>query len=214
MKKIIYLITTLLLCSISSFAQKKGDMYLGVAVNASFGSLNSSTYVGGYYQTAERPENTELGLQFEGAAFVADNIRLSLAIDIPFYSTPNEKDNNVWLKTKALGVSINPNISRYFKLTDQFYYTPELGAFFEFGTYRYELPKLNYSEANYTGWGVYLNILAMEFRATDKLAIGMIIGCFSYSSANLKDRDPMNTIKVQNPHFSFNKTTVSLKYYF
>ncbi len=35
---------------------------------------------------------------------------------------------------------------------------------------------------NYSGWDVYANILALEFRVSEKLAIGAGVGAVSYST--------------------------------
>lgn len=213
MKKTIKIIIVLLLCSISSYAQQKGDMYFGISANASFGSMNYSAYDGGYYQETQKPEGTSLGIQIEGSCFITDNFRLSLAIGIPFVSSPTKSNDNEWEKVKTIGIQINPNVAGYFKLADRFYYTPELGTYIELGTFAFNSQFLTPYETNYTGWGIYLHFFALEFRITEKIALGANIGSISYTSANSKDRDPMNTLQYKNTHFSLNDSSISLRFY-
>lgn len=214
MKKTIKIFIVLLLCSISSYAQQKGDMYFEISAKASFGSMDYSAYQGGNYQRTQKPEETSLGIQIEGSSFISDNFRLSLAIGVPFVSSPTNSNGNQWGKVKAIGIQINPNIAGYFKLAERFYYTPELGADIELGTFTLNSQTLTPYDINYTGWSIYLHFFALEFRVTDKIALGATIGSISYAFTNCKDRDPMNTLQIKNTHFSLNDSSISLKYYF
>ena len=214
MQKTIKIIIVLLLCSISSYAQQKGDMYFGISAKASFGSLTSILSPGSSPQTATKPENIDLGAQIEISYFTENYLRVSLAFGIGHESVPVEQEGLRWRKTNTTGVQINPNISPYIRLSNRLFYTPELGGAFEFGMVNYELPLMKNNKTNYTAWTIYTNFLAFEFSVTDEIAIGMTLGSFSYSWGKNEDLDPANTVRVRNPHFSFNDSSISLRYYF
>lgn len=99
-------------------------------------------------------------------------------MSVPFSSSPVEEIDGKWLKNTAAAFAINPNIAYYVKLANRFYYTPEVGVSFDFGSRKEQLSKSESYKTPFWGWNVYANLLALEFRVTDKFAIGALIGSY------------------------------------
>lgn len=212
--KRIFLVAVVALFSAAVSAQNKGEMYVAGSISASFGSQNSELYTGGISTTSNQPLGTSLNLQGEFAYFVANNLRLSLALGVPFSSSPTNKDGNTWLYTKTVGFQINPNIAYYVRLADRFYYTPELGFSYEIGSYKEDQAANVSYNADLSGWDVYAHILAFEFRATQRFALGVMVGSLSYANAIIKDRSSDAYLGNGQFMFNFNSGGIAARIYF
>lgn len=100
-------ITLLLLCTLTlltgkSYAQEKGEMYIGGDLSL---GLTTSTY--------NETDNVETSFSIapEFAYFVTDNLRIGGSINYEYYLVHE--------------ILINPSIAYYVKLADKFYYVPE-----------------------------------------------------------------------------------------
>ncbi len=213
MKRIL-VISALLLGSIAMSAQSRGEKYIAGSIGASFGSQNSEFYDGSYTTTANQPLSTTLSIQAEFGYFVADNLRLALAIGVPFTSSPTSQSGSTWLKTNTLGFQINPNIAYYVKLADRLYYTPEIGGAIEFGTYKEEMTASSSYNASTFGWDIYANLLAFEFRVSPKFALGVGVGSISYVKAKINDKSSSAYISNGQFHFNLNDAAVHARLYF
>ncbi len=140
MKKF-YLIVPLMLFSMASFTQTKGEMFIAGTISADFGTQKTTLSDGSYSTSAKQPLSSSFGLGVEYGYFVADNLRLTLAMAVPFSSSPVEEVDGKWLKNTAVAFAINPNLAYYVKLADRFYYTPEVGVSFDFGSRKEQLSK-------------------------------------------------------------------------
>ena len=196
-------------------AQNAGDKYIGAALTFSFGNQNVETSSDGVYSTTQSmPLATSLGIQAELGYFASDNLRLGLGLGIPFNSTPESLSGTTWLKTKTVGFSINPNIAYYLPLADRLYYTPEIGFSYEIGSYKEDLTTSTTYTANYSGWNLYVHILALEYRVSPKFAIGVGIGSVSYANAKIKDKNSGAYIGSRQFSFGFNSSTTQARFYF
>lgn len=213
MKKLLTL-SAMLFMSIAMFAQNRGDMYIAGSIGASFGNQKSDYFDGAYTTTSNQPLTTSFNLQAEFGYFVADNLRLALALGVPFSSSPSSKSGDTWLKTNTIGLQINPNIAYYVIITDRLYYTPEIGGSFEFGSYKEDMTTSSSYNANYTGWDVYAHLLALEFRVSQKFAIGVGIGSISYGYAKIKDKSSTRYAGNGQFRFALNDAGVHARFYF
>ena len=172
-----------MLMSMASFAQKKGDMSIGGTFATDFGAYTMSSSADGYATSEKTPFGTSFEIGGDCAYFVADNVRLGLGVASPFSSSPIEKVDGKWLKDKTTDFYFSPDVAYYVKLADRFYYTPEIGMLFQWSRIRIQLsPSLTESTLIST-WGGYINLLAFEFQASEKIAIGVTAGCVAaYSS--------------------------------
>lgn len=212
MKKIILITAALFACMVLS-AQNKNEKYISVSISTSFGIENVESYDGAYTTHTTNPLTTSLNVMGEFGYFIADKIRLAMAVGVPFSSSPTTKSGNTWLRNNVVGVQVNPNIAYYVKLADNFYYTPEIGFSYNLGTFKEDITTNASMNLNYNGWDVYANILALEFRISPKLAIGTNIGAISYSNVKYTERGTAKYIKDSQLRLDFNDASFHVRFY-
>lgn len=213
MKKIL-LFSVAMLIGVASFAQKKGDMYIAGSISTDFGTQTTTLSEGGYSASVSQPLGTSFSFGAEYAYFVADNFRLAMAMAVPFSSSPVEEVGGKWLKDKASSFAINPNISYYVRLADRFYYTPEVGVSVNFGSLKEQLSKSETYKTPFWGWDVYANLLALEFRVSERIAIGALVGGISYGSAIYTNVDTDVKATINQFDFDFNNSSIHFRFYF
>ena len=192
MKRIVCILLALTAC-VSLSAQQRGDKAISAFAGATF---SNAPY-------------TAVQVAGEFDYFVADNFRLSFAVGVPFTST-TVGDN---LKQNTFGVYFNPNIAYYVKLTDNFYYTPEIGGGYELGSYKQKYASTVLVNGKYNGYYIYFTPLQIEFKVNSHFAIGVAIGEFYYE--NYKYKDSSNQIVDKSDSFSFylNAGNVCCRFY-
>ena len=192
MKRLFCILLALTAC-VSLSAQQRGDKAISV-------------YAGGAFSNAPYTAVQAAG---EFNYFVADNFRLSFAVGVPFTST-TVADN---LKQNTFGVYFNPNIAYYVKLTDNFYYTPEIGGGYELGSFKQKYTSTVLVNGKYNGYHLYFAPLYFEFKVNPRFAIGVTIGEFYYE--NYKYKDSSNQIVDKSDSFSFtlNSGNVCCRFY-
>ena len=213
MKKLLIALAALFTC-VALSAQTKGEKYIAVSAGASFGSETVTAHSASYTNTEKNPLASNLSAMGEFGYFVADNVRLALAVGVPFTSSPKSKtEDNIWLLNNTIGIQINPNIAYYVKLANNFYYTPEIGFSYEFGSYKEEMTGSVSMNLKYNGWDVYANILSLEFRVSKKLAIGANVGNISYASLKITEKGSADYIKYGQFKFNLNSASVHIRFY-
>ena len=192
MKRLFCILLALTAC-VSLSAQQRGDKAISV-------------YAGGAFSNAPYAAVQAAG---EFNYFVADNFRLSFAVGVPFTST-TVADN---LKQNTFGVYFNPNIAYYVKLTDNFYYTPEIGGGYELGSFKQKYTSTVLVNGKYNGYYLYFAPLYFEFKVNPRFAISVTIGEFYYD--NYKYKDSSNQIVDKSDSFSFtlNSGNVCCRFY-
>ena len=213
MKKLL-LLTVVMLISLGSYAQIKGDMFFGAAISAEFGYQEVVVSQDHYSTSTKQPLNASFGCGVEYGYFIANNLRLALALSVPFYSTPTEEYDGKWLKNKITAVAVNPNFAYYVRLAERLYYTPEIGAIFNFCSAKNQLTESKSHTGTYWGWNAYVNILALEFKVSEKVAIGAIIGGIRYGSVIYNDKATDTKSTVNQLNFGFNNSSVQFRLYF
>lgn len=214
MKKLIMLMTAMFLC-MSSFAQTKGDMYIAGSLFMNSGTQSTIlSYDGSNPISDSQPSGLSSGLGAEYSYFATDNLRLSLAISAPFTSTPIEKEDDKWLKHTSTSLIINPNVAYYIRLADKFYYTPEVGFDYSFGFSKQEVSSSDSYKEKYRGWSAYIKILALEFRVTDRIAIGFNAGSINYGSTKFTLNHSKGYMVYNMFDFGLNNADLDIKFYF
>ena len=212
MKRFLVVAVAVFVC-VALSAQSKGDKYIALSASASFGSQNAEAYDGNYTSSQDSPLTTTACGQAEFGYFVSNNVRLALCLGVPYTSSPSQLSGSTWLKTKTVGFDINPNIAFYVPLADRLYYTPEIGFSYESGSYQEDVSASITYKADYSGFDIYASILALEFRATDKLAIGVGIGSIARVTAKIKDPETSNYLKTNQFKCDLNSASVHLRFY-
>lgn len=210
-------IAVAMLMSLATFAQTKGERYIAGSLSVDFGTQKTTLEYGPYSESSSMPLNTKLGIGTELGYFVKDNIRLAVALAASYEATPLEKTNIRWLSNKIVSFAVNPNVSYYFPLADRLYYTPEIGVSFEFGSIKEELGLHEAYTTPARGWAIYANLLALEYRVSEKVALGIHAGGFLYGTASFAIEDSFGSktkYKSSQAKFDINTSSVHFCYYF
>ena len=100
------------------------------------------------------------------------------------------------------------------RLADRFYYTPEVGVSVNFGSLKEQLSKSETYKTPFWGWDVYANLLALEFRVSERIAIGALVGGISYGSAIYTNVDTDVKATINQFDFDFNNSSIHFRFYF
>lgn len=200
-----------ILISMTSWAQAKGERYIAGSINAECGTQTTTMkFIDSYAETITQPQNAAFGVGIEYATFVSDNWRLALAASVGWSSTPQTKYDWGWAKNRSIEVDLNPNVAYYVQLADRLYYTPEVGVIIGYGSLSEQASKTTAYKDPFWGWGVYAHLLALEFRATEKFAIGTAIGTIRYTGSVI----PYYDLSVSMFKFDLGQSSVNLRFYF
>lgn len=180
----------LLFCALIAFAscqlataQERGDMYVGGIIGVSTSSISSE---------GSSVTTTNFSMAPEFGYFVADRLRISGSLNYGLSSSDG-------FTTHTL--VIGPSIAYYVKLCNNFYYTPEFGLGFAYG-----------STEGISGTGVALGFQfgAFEFRPTSHWGLSCNLLSLDYTYLSY-DRD----ISSSGIGFQLGiSPTIGLKYYF
>lgn len=211
MKKFLFFAASMMLCCIVT-AQEKGDKYIGVGLNLSTGSQETSVQGDGY--TTSKPLNTVFGIGAEFGYFVADGFRIGLAVGYSYENQPYENINGGWNKLSADEFDINPNVAYYVKIMKGLWYAPEVGGTIGFGNVK--VPGANDKNTySANGWDVYLKMLSFEVAVSKHISLGFSYGRISYSSVLVKDIVPVTYGDIRTNTFKFDLSggSVGIKFY-
>ena len=208
MMKRVLVIAFAMFMSLTLFAQKKGDRFVGVGISASAGKIYVES---DYDEIISQPLNSSFYLGGELGFFPKDNLKLALALGMGYSTTPIGEVDGEWIKLRGIGLNVNPNISYYVELVkNRFYYAPELGFSIEAGTLKertfIDEPHID----GYFAWQCYLSFIGFEFRATRDFAMGISVGSLNYTSLKELQCD----ITTSQFTFKLNQAALYAKFYF
>lgn len=225
------LFTTSVLCL---HAQKKGDFSLGLSAGISYTeatALSKTTMSG----------NTDYNSVYsfgvsaspEIGYFIVDNLKISLSGGYALQSERKEGTyGGVEPKTSTGVFAVGPSISYYLKVARGLYFTPELGAFYAFGTTKQRDIFLIFSGSagdpqNRTatvgisdfstelhGFELAANLFALEYKPSDRIGIAVSFGQIEYVSLSGDAQDNNISIDSQTIGFRMNTSAVvGLRFY-
>ena len=205
MKKIL-LFGIAILMSMASFAQKKGDMYV---------SGYFATDLGGYSVESHDwlPFESVFDVGAEYGYFAANNLRLGLEVAVPFISSLNEDPDGGSYRYNTTSFVLCPNVAYYVKMGEKCYYTPEFGVACQWDKNKTKGTELYASSSHASTWGAYLDILAFEFKVSEKFSIGTNVGGIGLASSNYTYSET-ETFKINQFICDFSNVIVDFKYYF
>lgn len=212
------IIISLVVLSISVYAQERGELYMLTSASASFGKSNNDSYT--YYSqgfiqqtTEESPLDTYLGIDVGIGYFLLNNFRLELSLGVSSEKDPTQKVSSDWLYAIHRGFNVCPNLSYYFKLADGFYYTPEVGANFNIGTYYFQESHYNTWDFPFRGYSLYANLLAFEYRVGPHFALSTIVGDLAYTHRDYYEDDNL-FFSGKSIAFNLNSARACMHFYF
>ena len=211
-KKKILLFAIAMLVSISSFAQKKGDMYVSGHFTADLGTYASVPSTGGS-SSEWYAFDSSLDLGAEYGYFVADNVRLSLGVCFPFMTAPVEEIDGETSKFNAISLDIYPNVAYYVKMGERSYYTPALGVLYQRDRMKTSGSESLASISHASLWGVYIDVLSFEFKVSEKFSIGVNAGDIgACTSKHIYSKE--ESYKMNQLYFDLANGSVDFKFYF
>ena len=225
------LFTTSVLCL---NAQKKGDFSLGLSAGISYTdatSLSKTTISG----NTDNNSVYSFGVSAspEIGYFIVDNLKISLSGGYALQSERKEGTYGGVEPKMSTGVfAIGPSVSYYLKVARGLYFTPEIGAFYAFGTTKQRDISLIFSGSagdpqNITatvgisdfstelhGFELAANLFALEFKPSDRIGIAVSFGQIEYVSLLGEDKEKKISIDSQTIGFQMNTSAVvGLRFY-
>ena len=167
MKKIIVLVATVAIISVSAKAQTKGDFFLGASAAVSGQVIKNSvdgsiSYINTDYSTLQLAAGVELGY------YLSDKVSLSLLASIP-YVYDGGRD--------GYGINLSPRVTTYFGIASNIYYSPSVAVAWETGSI---------SSSNYTGYGAGVELLALTLKFNDRFSLYMSLAPLSYTHTKVE----------------------------
>ena len=222
------LFTTSVLCL---NAQKKGDFSLGLSAGISYTdatSLSKTTMSG----NTDNNSVYSFGVSAspEIGYFIVNNLKISLSGGYALQSERKEGTyGGVEPKTSTGVFAVGPSISYYLKVARGLYFTPEIGAFYAFGTTNQRDIYLTFSgsagDPNHSvdisdfstelhGFELAANLFALEYKPSDRIGIAVSFGQIEYVSLSGDAQEKNISIDSQTIGFRMNTSAVvGLRFY-
>lgn len=225
------LFTTSVLCL---HAQKKGDFSLGLSAGISYTDATALSKT-----TMSRNTDNNSVYSFGVSAspeigyFIVDNLKISLSGGYALQSERKEGTYGGVEPKMSTGVfAIGPSVSYYVKVARGLYFTPEIGAFYAFGTTKQRDISLVFSGSagdlqNITatvgisdfstelhGFELAANLFALEYKPSDRIGIAVSFGQIEYVSLSGDAQEKNISIDSQTIGFRMNTSAVvGLRFY-
>ena len=222
------LFTTSVLCL---NAQKKGDFSLGLSAGISYTdatALSKTTMSG----NTDNNSVYSFGVSAspEIGYFIVDNLKISLSGGYALQSERKEGTYGGVEPKMSTGVfAVGPSISYYLKVARGLYFTPEIGAFYAFGTTNQRDIYLTFSgsagDPNHSvdisdfstelhGFELAANLFALEYKPSDRIGIAVSFGQIEYVSLSGDAQEKNISIDSQTIGFRMNTSAVvGLRFY-
>ena len=225
------LFTTSVLCL---NAQKKGDFSLGLSAGISYTdatTLSKTTMSG----NTDNNSVYSFGVSAspEIGYFIVDNLKISLSGGYALQSERKEGTYGGVEPKMSTGVfAIGPSVSYYLKVARGLYFTPEIGAFYAFGTTKQRdisliFPGSAGDPQNRTatvgisdfstelhGFELAANLFALEYKPSDRIGIAVSFGQIEYVSLSGDAQEKNISIDSQTIGFRMNTSAVvGLRFY-
>lgn len=239
MKRIITACAALLVLSCGfATAQKKGEISIGGMIGVSGGYSKTSPVVtvtgkgtgtngkdltpaGDHTVNVDTkskektPSSTMVSAGAEFGWFFADNWKLGVNIQYALDSNPYEKNNGKWLRQNTNLVFAGPQLAYYLKISDGFYYTPQIAALGLLGTTKTEAQRISEIKDVF-GYGFELAPGAFEFRPTSHFAFSVSFLSLGYTHTKMKANGQYDhDIKTDTITYDLAiQPSIGLRYYF
>lgn len=222
------LFTTSVLCL---HAQKKGDFSLGLSAGISYTDATALSKTTNRGSTGMNSVYTfGVSASPEIGYFIVNNLKISLSGGYALQSERKEGTyGGVEPKTSTGVFAVGPSISYYLKVARGLYFTPEIGAFYAFGTTNQRDIYLTFSgsagDPNHSvdisdfstelhGFELAANLFALEYKPSDRIGIAVSFGQIEYVSLSGDAQEKNISIDSQTIGFRMNTSAVvGLRFY-
>ena len=165
--------------------------------------------------------------------FIVDNLKISLSGGYALQSERKEGTYGGVEPKMSTGVfAIGPSVSYYLKVARGLYLTPEIGAFYAFGTTKQRDISLSFSglagdpqnrtatvgnsdfSTELHGFELAANLFALEYKPSDRIGIAVSFGQIEYVSLSGDAQEKNISIDSQTIGFRMNTSAVvGLRFY-
>ena len=161
------------------------------------------------------PSSTMVSAGAEFGWFFADNWKFGVNIQYALDSNPYEKNNGKWLRQNTNLVFAGPQLAYYLKISDGFFYTPQIAAFGLLGTTKTEAQRSTEIKDVF-GYGFELAPGAFEFRPTSHFAFSVSFLSLGYTHTKMKANGQYDhDIKTDTITYDLAiQPSIGLRYYF
>ena len=222
------LFTTSVLCL---HAQKKGDFSLGLSAGISYTDATALSKTTNRGSTGMNSVYTfGVSASPEIGYFIVNNLKISLSGGYALQSERKEGTyGGVNPKTSTGVFAVGPSFSYYLKVARGLYFTPEIGAFYAFGTTNQRDIYLTFSgsagDPNHSvdisdfstelhGFELAANLFALEYKPSDRIGIAVSFGQIEYVSLSGDAQEKNISIDSQTIGFRMNTSAVvGLRFY-
>ena len=181
MKKQLFLLLAFVMTGAVAMAQNAGVWMVG----GTFGISTSKTSYTHENVTQVREKQTDFNIIPSLHYFVTDEIAVGAGIGYEFSKALTDVEDDLYNRTGLM--VFRPSMYYYVKLSDKFYYNPELYIGLKFGNAKSEVDKNTTYKMGYNRFGIGVNVLNFEFRPTDHVGLGITCGNISYVNDKMKD---------------------------
>ena len=225
------LFTTSALCL---HAQKKGDFSLGLSAGISYidaTTLSKTTISGNTNNNSVYSFGVSASPEI--GYYIVDYLKISLSGGYALQSERKEGTYGGVEPKMSTGVfAIGPSVSYYLKVARGLFFTPEIGAFYAFGTTKQRDISLIFSGSagdpqNITatvgisdfstelhGFELAANLFALEYKPSDRIGIAVSFGQIEYVSLSGDAQEKNISIDSQTIGFRMNTSAVvGLRFY-
>ena len=222
------LFTTSVLCL---HAQKKGDFSLGLSAGISYTDATALSKTTNRGSTGMNSVYTfGVSASPEIGYFIVNNLKISLSGGYALQSERKEGTYGGVNPKPSTGVfAVGPSFSYYLKVARGLYFTPEIGAFYAFGTTNQRDIYLTFSgsagDPNHSvdisdfstelhGFELAANLFALEYKPSDRIGIAVSFGQIEYVSLSGDAQEKNISIDSQTIGFRMNTSAVvGLRFY-
>lgn len=181
MKKQLFLLLAFVMTGAVAMAQNAGVWMIG----GTFGISTSKTSYTHENVTQVREKQTDFNIIPSLYYFVTDEIAVGAGIGYEFSKALTDVEDDLYDRTGLM--VFRPSMYYYVKLSDKFYYNPELYIGLKFGNAKSEVDKNTTYKMGYNRFEIGVNVLNFEFRPTDHVGLGITCGNLSYVNNKIKD---------------------------
>lgn len=215
MKKLFFIISAMLIAA-TSFAQMRGDMYVGGTLGIVSGSSSSVQIYNKTTIKSDPVNSVNFSLAPEFGYFVIDNLKVGAKIGYGVNATGND---DIWANEHNF--IIGPNVAYYLKLADRFYYVPEIGLYASVLSNVADITSNTKTTFTQGGINLAFNIGSFEFMPAPNWGINFnLLGFnFNWVSGN-KDLEIVGKetyTTINSSQFNFNLCAgamIGVRYYF
>ena len=196
----------------NNYSIQRGSKFIAGSCSFSAGYSNNYYYYQTISETVTKPTPLTISISGEFGGFITDKWTLSAGLTYGFSSTPTSQSGNAWLKQRMNLFAFGINIAEYGKITDKFYYVPQISLSYLLGNTKEDIDFTNQYVLKTSGCSIGGHLISFEFRPTDNFAIQLSVAYYYFTYMKMKNADMRAESLVTN--YEIGNASVGFYYYF